>query len=345
MTNTPKYFSVKILLCLLLIGGFSPVIFAQTSAFTYQGRLTDGAQAANGTYEMEFRLFGSLNGADQINSTITNNNVQVLNGIFTVNLNFGANAFAGADRFLEISVKKPAESAFTTLLPRQQIASSPYSLKTVSATFADSLSGACVGCVDDAKIASVSGAKVTGAVANAVNATDSAQLGGVAANQYALANDARLTDTRTPTNGSVTTAKFATTPHCRARQTAVQTIPGGSLSTVRLDETTFCSGVTFQDLTDRMVIVTPGVYLITAEIAFAPNLTGVRRLSIDVPGDNTTSFVPALNSTNTVSATTLIRLSAPQSVSLQVGQTSGVDLNTAFISGHSASLSIVWVGP
>lgn len=32
-------------------------VFAQTAAFTYQGRLTDGVMAANGTYEMQFRLF------------------------------------------------------------------------------------------------------------------------------------------------------------------------------------------------------------------------------------------------------------------------------------------------
>jgi len=62
--------------------------------------------------------------------------------------------------------------------------------------------------VTDAKISSVSGAKVTGSVANATNATTAAtatnalNLGGVAAGQYVLTGDARLTDARTPTAGS-----------------------------------------------------------------------------------------------------------------------------------------------
>ena len=32
-------------------------IRAQTTAFTYQGKLTDNNMAASGTYEMQFRLF------------------------------------------------------------------------------------------------------------------------------------------------------------------------------------------------------------------------------------------------------------------------------------------------
>jgi hypothetical protein len=30
---------------------------AQTTAFTYQGRLSDGANPANGTYQMQFALY------------------------------------------------------------------------------------------------------------------------------------------------------------------------------------------------------------------------------------------------------------------------------------------------
>jgi hypothetical protein len=53
--------------------------------------------------------------------------------------------------------------------------------------------------VTDQKILSVSGAKVTGAVATATN---SSQLGGIAANQYVVTTDPRLTDSRAPTAGS-----------------------------------------------------------------------------------------------------------------------------------------------
>jgi hypothetical protein len=123
---------------------------------------------------MQFKLFDSLSGGTQIGSTVTNLSVSVSNGIFSVNLDFGAAAFAaGADRYLEIAVHKPSDPpGFSVLSPRQQIASSPYSVRTVSASTADSLTAACVSCVVDAQINSVSGIKVTGAVANATTAAN-----------------------------------------------------------------------------------------------------------------------------------------------------------------------------
>ena len=39
---------------------------AQTAAFTYQGRLTDGLIPANGTYNMQFSLFDMENGGARI---------------------------------------------------------------------------------------------------------------------------------------------------------------------------------------------------------------------------------------------------------------------------------------
>ena len=65
-------------------------------------KLTDNTIAANGTYQMQFALFDGSNA--QIGSTITNPTVQVVNGIFTVTLDFGAGAFPGASRFLQIGV-------------------------------------------------------------------------------------------------------------------------------------------------------------------------------------------------------------------------------------------------
>ena len=154
---------------------------AQTSAFTYQGRLTDGVMAANGTYEMQFRLFDTVNAGTQVGSTITNNLVTVANGVFTVTLDFGASPFAaGTNRWLEIGVRKATDPpGFTILAQRQQITSTPYSLRTLSASSADVLSISCVGCVTDAQINSVSGGKITGTVANASNANTATVAGNV----------------------------------------------------------------------------------------------------------------------------------------------------------------------
>ena len=120
----------------LMIFLFAVSISAQTTVFTYQGKLTDNG-IPQAIYQMEFRLFASAGGSDQIGATVTNTNVAVNQGVFTVNLDFGAAAFSGADRFLQISVRRSTNESFITLNPRQQITSSPYSIRTLSAAQAD----------------------------------------------------------------------------------------------------------------------------------------------------------------------------------------------------------------
>ena len=78
-------------------------------------------------------------------------------------LDFGVTAFPGANRFLEISVR-PNGGSFATLSPRQQISSTPYAIRTLSATTADALSTACARCVQDSHINSVAGNKVGGLI-------------------------------------------------------------------------------------------------------------------------------------------------------------------------------------
>jgi hypothetical protein len=109
---------------------------AQTTAFTYQGKLTDSG-TPQAVYQMEFRLFGSASGTDQIGATVTNPGVAVNQGVFSVLLDFGAPAFSGADRYLQISVRRSAGESFTILNPRQQLTSSPYAIRTLSAAQAD----------------------------------------------------------------------------------------------------------------------------------------------------------------------------------------------------------------
>src|SRR5262245_16918102 len=79
--------------------------WAQTSSFTYQGRLTDGGTPANGNYDLQFALFDSASGGSQVGATQTLSNVLVSAGIFSVTLDFGANAFSGETRYLEISTR------------------------------------------------------------------------------------------------------------------------------------------------------------------------------------------------------------------------------------------------
>jgi hypothetical protein len=132
----------------ILLGGLLLVLWllvatsaglAQTTGFTYQGRLTDGGTAANGNYDLQFALWDSLSNGTQVGSTQTLNTVAVSNGVFTVSLEFGANAFPGANRFLEISARPSGAGSFTLLTPRQPITSTPYAVRSLNAASADSV--------------------------------------------------------------------------------------------------------------------------------------------------------------------------------------------------------------
>lgn len=156
-------------LILLIVG--SGAAYAQTSSFTYQGKLTDGGSNANGPYDFIFRLFTT--GGTQVGTDVTVDDVQVTAGVFTVNLNFGSSPFTSVTgNFLEISVRPGASTgAFTPLSPRQPITSSPYAVQTIRA-------------------------------ASAAVADNTSQLGGVPAAQFVQTGDSRLSDDRNPTAGS-----------------------------------------------------------------------------------------------------------------------------------------------
>jgi hypothetical protein len=153
--------SPLLLLAVLFSAGTA---IGQTTAFTYQGQLSDAGALANNSYDLRFALFDSTAGGAQIGSNQDVPGVPVKDGVFTVQLDFGVNAFPGANRFVEIAVKPAGTGSFTTLAPRQQISSSPYAIRTLSAATADALSGACVGCVKDTQIQAVAGNKVTGTI-------------------------------------------------------------------------------------------------------------------------------------------------------------------------------------
>ncbi len=162
-----------------IVLAFGIMANAQTTAFNYQGSLKTGGSPANGNYDFEFALFDALSAGTQLGSTLTKTNIAVADGVFSVSLDFG-NQFPGANRFLEIRVRPNGGGAFTLLTPRQQISNSPYSVRSLNAANADTASNA----------------------STATTANNAFQLGGVAANQYVLTTDPRMTDARSPLSGS-----------------------------------------------------------------------------------------------------------------------------------------------
>src|SRR5215813_6022375 len=149
---------------------------AQSTAFTYQGKLTDSGSLANAAYDMQFKLFDTATNGTQIGATLTFDgnsgnppSVSVTNGIFTVSLDFGSAALSGADRYLEINVRPAGNpGGYQQLLPRQKLTSAPYAVQAINAT----------------------------------TATNATQLGGVTASQYVVTSDVRLSDARQPLAGS-----------------------------------------------------------------------------------------------------------------------------------------------
>lgn len=110
----------------LLLFGLPNSLFAQgTSAFTYQGQLRDGGTNANGSYTMIFALYDSATNGTQIGLPSVNP-VTLVNGLFTVNLDFGPNSFDGNSRWLDITVQCATNAE--TLWPRVQVMPTPYAL-------------------------------------------------------------------------------------------------------------------------------------------------------------------------------------------------------------------------
>ena len=121
---------------------------------TYQGKLSDGAAAANGVYDLRFQLFNAATDGRARTTQILIEDVTVTNGIFTVQLDLGANSLIypsgntavslnrtfnsaileGEDGFFEIGVRPGTSTgAFTTLTPRQPLTAVPLAMRADTA--------------------------------------------------------------------------------------------------------------------------------------------------------------------------------------------------------------------
>ncbi|MFG0260673.1 MAG: hypothetical protein ACF8LK_10015 [Phycisphaerales bacterium JB041] len=111
---------------ILAAAGTAPAL-AQHSlgpAISYQGTLNDGPAPFDGTASMTFELWDQPEGGSVIGTVEPDGGVAVDNGLFSVELDFGFDAFNGEERWLQITVNGVA------LTPRQRVAAAPYSLQT-----------------------------------------------------------------------------------------------------------------------------------------------------------------------------------------------------------------------
>ncbi len=163
------------LVLILFVLGFlcAPGINAQSNEITYQGSLKVSGLPANANYDFEFRLFDAVSGGTQVGPLVLQTGITVTDGVFSVKLNFGP-TFPGQDRFLDITVRPAGSGGYTPLTPRQKVGSVPYAIQSINA----------------------------GNSTFSVTAQNALSLGGIAAAQYVVTSDVRLTDPRNPIAGS-----------------------------------------------------------------------------------------------------------------------------------------------
>lgn len=113
-------------------------VFAATAvgnSFSFQGRLTDGGNPANGNFDLRFIMFDAVSGGVAIGQPaalqttgVLKDDVAVTNGAFAVELDFG-DVFNGDERWIEIAVRPGATTGtYTVLSPRLPVGATPYAL-------------------------------------------------------------------------------------------------------------------------------------------------------------------------------------------------------------------------
>lgn len=133
------------------------------TAFTYQGQLKKAGSPISGTCDFQFSLWDAATSGSQVGTTQTRTGVQVSNGLFTIpDLDFGAGAFQGDARWLQIAVKCTGDSSYVTLSPRQPLTAAPYALFSKAAPWSG-LTGIPAGFADG--VDNDSGGDITGVTA------------------------------------------------------------------------------------------------------------------------------------------------------------------------------------
>lgn len=142
---------VPVCMVLAFLGGF----FVRASArgelqepppvtFTYQGRLQDEGQPAQGNFDLRFRLYDAEENGTLIAEDL-HENVTVNQGWFSVMLTFPPNSLSGDPGYLEVAVrpaKSDQEGDFTVLSPRQMLTRVPYAWQADRAVRAENATSA-----------------------------------------------------------------------------------------------------------------------------------------------------------------------------------------------------------
>jgi len=187
-----KLFAGLVLIHLAVFNFQLSTAHAQSTAFTYQGRLNSGGGPASGLYDYRFKLYSDPLGNTQVGSSYSTNAIPVTNGLFTTTIDFGAGIFTGSNYWLEVDVKTNLAGSYTVLSPLQGVTPTPYA---IFATTASNVSG------------TVSAAQISGAVANGNLPSSPTVTGTVTAGSFA-GNGASVTNVNATTLNGMTAGNF-----------------------------------------------------------------------------------------------------------------------------------------
>lgn len=135
---------------------------------------------------------------------------------------------------------------------------------------------------------------------------------------------------------------------CRVYNTASQTIPTDTATAITFDSEVYDNGGLHSTVTNtnRITIVTPGTYLITAHIEFASNATNSRFLYLHVNGTTTIANPSVSGASGQLGAAALYRFVATDWVQILVYHDSGgnLDVINNGTAGRSPGFAVQWVG-
>lgn len=101
-----------------------------STGFTYQGQLKDANGPVNGVFDFQFTLHGVQTGGDSL-GLIERKDVPLVNGLFSLELDFGPARGEVKESWLEIGVRPGGTGGpFTVLFPRQKLTTTPYAIFT-----------------------------------------------------------------------------------------------------------------------------------------------------------------------------------------------------------------------
>ncbi len=135
-----QWLRVVVIWCVLLTAQ-GAVAAPVSPSLTYQGQLKVDGVPYDGLADVQFTLWADVSGGSDLG--LTTQTVDVVNGLFTADVNFGAGLFDGQARYLQVAVRAPAGvGSFVPISPRQPITPAPYAIHALNAPVGHTLDAA-----------------------------------------------------------------------------------------------------------------------------------------------------------------------------------------------------------